>query len=79
MFWLVCFSQRSLFCIQLRHSTCDGIGVIATLGLLLLALETPWEMWGVGSATLGQRWRCPRVPVLGEFLLLHLVFLAKQI
>ena len=29
------------FCIRLHHSTCDGIGVIATLGLLSLALEMP--------------------------------------
>ena len=57
-------------CIQLRPSTRDGISVIATLGSLSPALETPWEMWGVGSATLGQHLRCLRVPVLGESLLL---------
>ena len=61
----------SPFCIQLRHSTCDGIGVIATLGSLSPALETPWGRCDVvaGSATLGQRQRCPRMPVLGELFL----------
>ena len=35
------------FCIQLRHSTCDAIGVIATLDSLSPALETPSRdvMW----------------------------------
>ena len=41
---LFALSRGHPFCIQLRHSTGDGIGVIATLGSLSLALETSWEM-----------------------------------
>ena len=38
------FSKSPFACIRFRHSTCIEIDVIATLGLLALALETPWEM-----------------------------------
>ena len=54
--------------------------MIATFGSLSPALEMPLGRCNVvaGSATLGQRQRCPRMPVFDEFLLL-LLFLAKQI
>ena len=68
-YWLL-FIWDPFCCIRLLHSTYVEVGVIATPGSLSPALETPWEMWGVGSATLGQRRCCPRVPVLGESLLL---------
>ena len=65
------FLEVPLLCIRLCHSTCDRIGVIATLGLLSPAPETPLGRCSVvaGSATLEQRQHCPRVPVLSKLFL----------
>ena len=52
--------------------------MIAILGSLSLSLETPWEMWGVGSATLEQCLCCPRVPVLGKSLVGQRYLLENQ-
>ena len=44
LLFLFCFLGAPFSCIQLRHSTGDEVGVIATPGLLSPALEMPWEM-----------------------------------
>ena len=55
--------------LRLHHSTDVEAVVIATLGSLLLALETCLRRCDVdvGSATLGQHQHCLKVPVLVSF------------
>ena len=57
----ICAFSVPLFYIQLHHSIGDGIGVIATLGLLLPALKMPWEMCdGCGFSYVGTTLALPK-------------------
>ena len=75
-FSFIAFSASPFVCIRPCHSTGDEVEVIATPGFAFAGpRDALGRLIGVGSATLRQRQRYPRVPVLGELLLL--LFLAK--
>ena len=75
-----CFASRlssPFCCIRLVHSMGDEIGVIVTLGSLLLALEKPGEMCWCGFSYLRTTPALPKGARASE-LLLPPLFLAKS-